>query len=158
MFNYWEKDLFPQFLNTIVSITLSELSNYNIQSELNNLAKRAISTFKFPSVKLTYEFDDTIDPCSGIAKGYYFTENVGQRELTVLVARMKQFWIEYQISQERMFFNAYYDRDVRLHSPGNTIDKLIKMLTTFKSLADEAEYNYGRVSVEGRPTLGEINE
>lgn len=54
--------------------------------------------------------------------------------------------------------NAYYDRDVRLHSPGNTIDKLIKMFTTFKDAADFAEYNYGRVSVVGEPALGEINE
>lgn len=57
-----------------------------------------------------------------------------------------------------MFANAYYDRDIRLHSPGNTLDKLIKMLVTFREMADRAEFNYGRVNEDGDPTLGEINE
>ena len=71
---------------------------------------------------------------------------------------MKQYWVEFQISQERLFANAYYDKDVRLHSPGNMIDKLIKMFVTFKNAADFAEYNYGRISKIGDPTIGEINE
>ena len=91
--------------------------------------------------------------------GYYFIEDeVGQKEFNVVLARMKQYWIEFQISQERLFANAYYDRDIRLHSPGNTIDKLIKMYTTFKTSADIAEFNYGRVSVTGEAVLGDINE
>lgn len=155
--NYWETDLFPQFLNSIVSITLSELSNFNIQYELNNLAKRAISSFKFPRVSLEYEFDSTENSETEVPYGYYFTEDVSQREINVIVARMKQFWIEFQISQERLFDNAYYDRDIRLHSPGNTIDKLIKMLTTFKKIADKAEFDYGRVDDRGRPSIGAIN-
>jgi hypothetical protein len=54
--------------------------------------------------------------------------------------------------------NAYYDKDIRLHSPGNTIDKLIKMFTTFKKNADKEEYNYYRVNESGRPTWGDVNE
>jgi hypothetical protein len=38
------------------------------------------------------------------------------------------------------------------------MDKLIKMFTTFRETADRAEFNYGRVSIEGTPTLGDINE
>jgi hypothetical protein len=71
---------------------------------------------------------------------------------------MKQYWIEFQISQERLFANAYYDKEIRLHSPGNTIDKLIKMLVTFKAMADIAEYKYNRVTIAGESGIGEVND
>jgi hypothetical protein len=32
------------------------------------------------------------------------------------------------------------------------------MLVTFREMADRAEFNYGRVSENGDPVLGEINE
>ena len=113
----------------------------------------------FPKVSLKYEFDETLNDETMESFGYYFvSENISQKEFNVILARMKQYWIEFQISQERMFANAYYDRDIRLHSPGNTLDKLIKMLVTFREMADRAEFNYGRVSDIGDPTLGEINE
>jgi hypothetical protein len=38
------------------------------------------------------------------------------------------------------------------------MDKLIKMFTTFREMADRAEFNYGRISEEGTPTVGDINE
>ena len=159
MLNYWEKHLFPQFLQSVDSCTLSDFSNFEIQNQLNYLVVRAVHDFKFPKYSLEYALDETVSDVTGEMNGYYFVDSrVGQAEFNVILARMKQYWIEFQISQERMFANAYYDRDVRLHSPGNTIDKLIKMYTTFKTSADIAEFNYGRVSEEGSPALGEINE
>lgn len=157
--NYWENQLFPQFLQTVDSCTLSSFSNFEIQNQLNYLAIRALNDFKFPKVSLAYAFDAAVNPDTEEAFGNYFiSDDVKQPEISVILARMKQYWIEFQISQERLFANAYYDRDIRLHSPGNTIDKLIKMFTTFKSAADMAEFNYGRVSETGEPSLGEINE
>lgn len=158
MRNYWEKVLFPQFLKTIDDCTLSELPFIDIQEQLNDLAIKSISSFKFPKISLEYKLDDTVNPDTGLPYGYYFVNDVTQREYNVIIARMKQHWVEYQISQERLFDNLYYDREIRIHSPGNTIDKLLKMMTTFKKIADDAEYNYGRVSSSGQPTLGEINE
>lgn len=118
-----------------------------------------MNDFKFPKVSLAYAFDAAINPDTEEAFGNYFiSDDVKQPEISVILARMKQYWIEFQISQERLFANAYYDKDIRLHSPGNTIDKLIKMFTTFRSAADIAEFNYGRVSETGEPSLGEINE
>lgn len=122
------------------------------------LVVRAINDFKFPKVSLKYDFDSTINNTTGEAYGYYFISNeVTQREFSVILARMKQYWIEFQISQERLFENSYYDKEIRLHSPGNTIDKLIKMFTTFKNAADNAEFDYGRVTKDGTPALGNIN-
>lgn len=159
MNNYWENHLFPQFLQSVDSCTLSDFTNFEIQNQLSYLVIRAVNDFKFPNTSLAYNFDETINEDTEEAFGYYFIEDeVGQKEFNVVLARMKQYWIEFQISQERLFANAYYDRDIRLHSPGNTIDKLIKMYTTFKTSADIAEFNYGRVSVTGEAVLGDINE
>ena len=158
MTNYWEEELFPQFLGTIDSCTILELTNYQIQSELNRLAIRAISDFKFPQIGLEYLYDDSENIETGEDKGYYFVNDITQREYNVILARMKQYWVEYQISQERIFRNSYYDRDINSYSPGNMIDKLIKAYNTFKSAADTAEYNYGRVNTSKAPAIGDINE
>lgn len=156
--NYWENHLFPQFLQSVDSCTLSDFSNFEIQNQLGYLVIRAVNDFKFPRVSLEYDYDSEINPDTEEAFGYYFiSDKVTQKEISVILARMKQYWIEFQISQERLFENSYYDKEIRLHSPGNTIDKLIKMFTTFKTSADIAEFNYGRVSEEGAPALGEIN-
>lgn len=157
--NYWENHLYPQFLQSVDSYTLSDFTNFEIQNQLGYLVIRAINDFKFPKVTLKYTFDETLNEETMEPFGYYFVSpEVGQKEFSVILARMKQYWVEFQISQERLFANAYYDRDIRLHSPGNTMDKLIKMFTTFRNMADREEFNYGRVSSEGTPKIGEINE
>jgi len=159
MSNYWENNLFPQFLQTIDSCTLSDLTTYQIQSELEGLAMRAIQDFMFPQYSLAYTLDETQNPETGVMYGYYFnSDDVGQKEYNVILARMKQYWVEFQISQERLFANAYYDKEIRLHSPGNTIDKLLKMFTTFEKLADKAEYKYNRTTLTGDSGIGEIND
>lgn len=162
MASYWEDTLFPQFLSSIDSCTIAEYTDYDIQSELNKLAIRAIADFKFPRISLDYTWDDTENTdITDIAKGYYFDESsdsVTQKEYNVILARMKQYWIEFQISAERNFQNVYYDRDIRLHSPGNTLDKLDKMYKTFTKQADKAEYNYYRVNSSGTPKWGDIND
>lgn len=169
MASYWEDTIFPQFLSSIDSCTIAEYTNANIQAELNRLAIRAIADFKFPRVSLDYTWDPTIDTYdestnpngTDVAEGYYFnetTDEVTQKEYNVILARMKQYWIEFQISAERNFQNVYYDKDIRLHSPGNTLDKLDKMYKTFKKQANDAEYNYYRVNASGDSKWGDINE
>lgn len=159
MANYWENNLFPQFLSTIDDCTLASYTNFQIQNELNNLAKRAIAQFKFPTYPLNYGSNNETNPNTGEEYGYYFIdERIDQKEFNVIVARMKQYWVEFQISQERLFANLYYDREIRLHSPGNTIDKLIKMFKNFERLAEKAEYDYYRVTSDNTPTLGGIND
>lgn len=92
MTNYWEKNLFPQFLQSVESCTLSDFTNFEIQDQLNYLVIRAINDFKFPKYSLEYEVDETLDPNTGVIKGYYFVdENVGQKEFNVILARMKQY-------------------------------------------------------------------
>ena len=90
--NYWEENLYPQFLQTIDSCTLSEFTNFEIQNQLAYLVKRALVDFKFPKMPLTYEFDETLNDNTMEPFGYYFvSNNVGQKEFNVILARMKQY-------------------------------------------------------------------
>jgi len=92
MSKYFEDYLFPQFLQSLDSCTISEYSNFEIQNQISMLAIKAIADFKFPKVSLEYSFDDTINAATAIAFGYYFTDDkISQREYNVIVARMKQY-------------------------------------------------------------------
>lgn len=56
------------------------------------LVVRAINDFKFPRVSLEYDFDSTINDETGEAYGYYFiSSKVTQKEISVILARMKQY-------------------------------------------------------------------
>ncbi len=90
--NYWENHLYPQFLQTIDSCTLSEFTNFEIQNQLAYLVKRALADFKFPKMLLTYKFDEDPNDNTMEPFGYYFDSNdVGQKEFNVILARMKQY-------------------------------------------------------------------
>jgi hypothetical protein len=90
--NYWENHLYPQFLQTIDSCTLSEFTNFEIQNQLAYLVKRALADFMFPKVSLKYEFDETLNDETMESFGYYFvSENISQKEFNVILARMKQY-------------------------------------------------------------------
>lgn len=155
---YWEGNIFPQFLSSITECTLSGMLFIDIQSVLNDLAIKAISRFKFPKNSIEYGLDLELNSETDIPYGYFFTSDaIGQAEFNVIVSRMKQLWVEHQISQERLLMNPYFDKNISFHSPGNTIDKLIKLLKTFEKFADDIEYDYNRVNPEGSPTLGDIN-
>lgn len=153
---YWESSIYPQFMSGIDSCSLSDLTNQSIQTEIDGLIIKAIADFKFPFITLEYKYDSDINPLTEVPFGFYFVGDITQREYNVLLARMKQYWIEHQVSQERLFQNVYFDSEIRLHSPGNTIDKLIKLYVTFKEVADRAEHDYYRV-FEGKPSIGDIN-
>lgn len=142
--------LYSQFLSTVRSYTLSELSDYEIQAELFNLANRAIANFKFPKIKLDYQFNET-------EQIHEFVNDITQKELNVLLAHMKVAWIEEQISREEKFANQYYDSNVRTFSMGAMLAQLNRMNENFVEAARRAEYDYSRVATDGRPRIGDIN-
>lgn len=142
--------LYSQFLSSISSYTLSQLTDEQIQAELFNITIRAIAAFKFPKIKLSYTLN-TADYM------YYFDNNVSQRELNVLLSLMKLTWIEFQISKEEKFQNQYYDANVRTYSMGNILAQLNRMHENFIRTAKDAQYEYSRVAEDGRPRIGDIN-
>ena len=51
---YWSDWLYPLFLSSLQSCTFASLTDDELQTELDNLIRRAIARFKFPKVKLEY--------------------------------------------------------------------------------------------------------
>lgn len=142
--------LYDQFLSTVSSYTLTQLTNDDIQAELFNLVERSIPAFKFPKVSLAYTLNQDNNT-------HYFVETLTQKELNVILAYMKLFWVEYQILNEQRFLTQYYDDKVKTFSQGNVMAQLNRLHENVLGMAKKTEYEYGRVSENGRPNLGKLN-
>ena len=90
-------------------------------------------------------------------KGYYFIEEIGYREIEVILAWMKVYWLEYQLSKERNYENLYADKDVKAFSSGNLISAIEKAYNTMMATARKVEEDYGRVAADGKPAIGDVN-
>ena len=160
--NYWSYCLYPLFLSTVSSCTLASITDQELQEELDHLALRAIARFKYPKVKLDYNYDtDIVDINMPIIerseKGYYFVNAVTQKEINVIIAWMKVYWLEYQLSKERNYENIYTDKDVKSFSPGNALNAITNAYETYTLAARKEEESYYRVTTDGKPAVGKIN-
>lgn len=162
MNNYWNSCLYPLFLSTLSSCTLASYTDQELQDELDILTKLAIAKFKFPKIDLSYDYDDSIlneiKPVEEQQKkGYYFKNEVGMREKVVIIAWMKVYWLEYQLSKERNYENLYSDKDVKAFSSGNLVSSIEKVYSTMLKAARKSEEDYYRINAEGKPAIGDIN-
>ena len=160
--NYWNSCLYPLFLSTINSCTYAEITDQELQDELDNLALRAIAKFKFPKVSLEYGYsneiiDNTLPIVEQQKYGYYFINNVTIKEIRVILSWMKVYWLEYQLSKERNYENLYADKDVKAFSSGNLIASILKAYESLTLAARKDEEDYSRVNKDGRPAIGDIN-
>lgn len=160
--NYWSSCLYPLFLSSLSSCTLASYTDQELQNELDILVKRAVARFKFPKISLDYAYDETIENTNlpiveRSTKGYYFINDIGYREIEVILAWMKVYWLEYQLSKERNYENLYADKDVKAFSSGNLISAIDKAYSTMMFTARKVEEDYGRVSANGKPAIGDVN-
>ena len=160
--NYWSYCLYPLFLSSLSSCTLASYTDQELQNELDILARRAIAKFKFPKISLEFAYDDTIaDETKPVVerstKGYYFVNSIGYREIEVILAWMKVYWLEYQLSKERNYENVLADKDVKAFSSGALISSIEKAYTRMMTTARKTEEDYGRVNSSGKPALGDVN-
>lgn len=153
---YWSSDLYPLFLRGLSSCTYVSFTDQEIEDELSGLARRAIARFKFPKVSLEYAFDESADN-DGNVRGYYFVQEPTMLELNVVLAWMKVYWLEFQLSKERNYENIYADKNVTAFSSGNLITAIDKAYNTMRIEARKCEEDYGRVNKNGRPAIGDIN-
>lgn len=153
---YWSSELFPLFLKTVSSCTYTTFTDSELEDELSGLARRAIARFKFPKISLEYAFDEELD-AEGNPKGYYFIAEPRMFELNVILAWMKVYWLEYQLSKEHNYENIYADKNVTAFSSGNLISAIEKAYSTLRTEARKCEEDYERVSLEGKPAIGNIN-
>jgi len=144
-------DIFKQFLTTIKSNTLADMTDADLTEYLNICMFRAASDFLFPRVSLSY----TIAQPDTDILGYYFTTDLGQEEINVLLALIESYWLEQQKNNEENMELKYFDKDVRTHSGGKMLAELDKLVKSAKVSAKKAQTNYGR-SNNNKSTLKDI--
>lgn len=142
----------------------------DIDEECYYLATRAIAAFKFPRISTDYEtFYAKRDPETGdleevdafvegaIPHGQ-FKNDLTQAEIEIIMAWMKVYWCEKQISNSDNFENLYTDANIKTFSRANAMAQHLKMLETYRNYARDLENRYSRVSALRKPTVGDINE
>lgn len=167
---YWDEILYPSFLATIRGEYYGIISQDDIDEELFHLAERAIATFKFPKISTDYETfyairteDNTLEEVNidehpeGIPHGA-FINNLTYSEIEVLIAWMKVYWCENQISNADNFEDMYTDANIKTYSRANAVDKNLKLLAEYRKYARDLETRYSRVTAEHKPSLGDVND
>ena len=167
---YWDDVLYPAFVNTIRGEYYGVITQEMLDEECFHLAERAIATFKFPKISTNYktfyamrdsenrlEEVDLEDYPDAIPHGY-FINNLTYSEIEILIAWMKVYWCENQISNADNFTDMYTDANIKTYSRANAVDKNAKLLAQFRSYARQLETNYSRTSAERTPTIGDINQ
>ena len=146
--NLWQETLYPLFLTTLSSCTLTQYTDAELEHELGNFARRAIARFMFPRISLQYTQDE--------ANNYMFVHDVTDKELEFIVAYMNVLWLEYQLQKERHYENVYVDKDVKAFSSGSLITAITKALESHNLRARKIEEHYYR-SENGQSTLEDLN-
>lgn len=171
--NIWDDILYPSFRATIRGEYYGVISRDNIDEECYYLAKRAIHAFKFPKISTDYttfyavrdeetgfltpvEGEDADETDRAIPHAY-FNNQLTDAEIEIILAWMKVYWCENQISNADNFEDIYTDSNIKTYSRANVVDKNIKLLETYRKYARELENHYSRVTSARKSSLGEIN-
>ena len=166
---YWDNILYPSFRATIRGEYYGVISQDDIDEECFHLAERAIAAFKFPKISTEYETFyavrneegelQEVDPQESqeaIQHGY-FVNDLNYAEIEILIAWMKVYWCENQISNADNFDEIYTDVNIKTYSRANAVDKNMKLMAEYRDYARELENRYSRVNETKKPSMGDIN-
>ena len=163
--------LYPAFVATIRGEYYGTITQDMLDEECYNLACRAIAAFKFPKVSLAYdtfyairdtetntlrEVDPTCHP-EAIPHAAFYDDAISYAEFEVIIAWMKFYWAENQLSNADNFEDIYTDANIKTYSRANAVDKATTLYKTYKDMAREAENRYSRINWVRRPALGDVN-
>lgn len=165
---YWDDILYPSFRAAIRGEVYGILTRDEIDEECYNIARRAISAFKFPKVSLDYttfyaiRLEDNklleVDENNNDAVPHaYFNEDISYAEIEIILAWMKVYWCEYQISNADNFEEIYTDSNIKTFSRANAVSQNLKMIQQFRDYARDLEMRYSRVNSNRKPSLGDVN-
>lgn len=168
---YWDNLLYKPMMSTIRGSYYGVISQEELEDDLFNITKRAIATFKFPHVSLDYrtfyavhdESDNSklIEVDAGTEEAVehgVFVNEIGQREVEVILAWMKVYWIESLLSNADDFEITYTDSNIKTFSRANLVQQNLNRYKEFLAQAHEIETRYSRVAEGGGAALGKINE
>ena len=170
----WDDVLYPHFISTIRGSYYGIITQDLIDEECFNLALRAISAFKFPKISTEYEtfyairndegelieLDSNeliVMPENAVLHGR-FINDLTYSEIEIIIAWMKVYWCENQISSSDNFDDMYTDANIKTFSRANAVDKNMKLMAEYRSYARDLENRYSRVNDSRKPSLGDINE
>lgn len=166
---YWDDILYPSFRAAIRGEYYGYVSQDDLDEECFHLAERAVATFKFPKISTDYTVFHAIRTSEGVLEEIdastpeaiphaYFNNDLGYAEIQVLIAWMKVYWCERQISNADNFEELYTDVNIKTFSRANAVDKNLKLMAEFRDYARRLENDYSRVSSERTSTIGEVND
>lgn len=167
---FWDDVLYPPFRATIRGEYYGIITQEDIDEECFNLAMRAISAFKFPKISTEYktfyavrdannELEEVdLEDCPDAIMHGYFVNDLTYAEIEVLIAWMKVYWCENQLSNADNFDDMYTDANIKTYSRANAVDKNMKLMAEYRSYAQELETRYSRVNDSRKPSMGDINE
>ena len=167
---YWDDVLYPPFRATIRGQYYGFISQDDMDEECFNLARRAVAAFKFPKISTQYETfyairnkDNQIEEVDledypDAIPHAYFVNDLNYDELEILIAWMKVYWAEMQISNADNFEELYTDVNVKSYSRANATEKNMKLMAEYRAYARELENRYSRVNTSRTPSLGDVNE
>ena len=176
----WDNILYPEFRATIRGEFYGRISYDAMDEECYYLARRAINAFKFPKISTNYttiyairgeETEDGVnhnenseglilvsEPELECAIPHaYFNEELTDAEIEVIVAWMKVYWCENQISNADNFEDLYTDVNIKTYSRANMVDKNLKLFDTYRSYARDLENRYSRTTSARKASIGGIN-
>lgn len=166
---YWDNVLYPPFRATIRGEYYGVITEEQLDEECFFLAQRAVATFKFPKISTEYktfyavrnkdnEIEEVnIEDCPDAVQHAYFENDLTYAEIEILIAWMKVYWCENQISNADNFEDIYTDANIKTYSRANAVDKNMKLMAEYRSYAQELETRYSRVNNDKKPTMGDIN-
>ena len=165
---YWDDILYPPFRATIRGEYYGIITRDDLDEECYDLARRAVSTFKFPKVSLDYEtfyakrtddltLEETDESEEGAIPHAYFVNDISYSEIEVILAWMKVYWYENLLSNSDNFEDLYTDANIKTFSRANLIDKNTNVLKDIRKAAERAETRYSRVNSVRKPAMGDIN-
>lgn len=170
--NAWDDILYPSFRATIRGTYYGVISRDNMDEECYHLAKRAVQAFKFPKISTDYTTfyavrdeagvldiidEEEIDDMPNAIPHAYFNNNLTDAEIEIIIAWMKVYWCENQISNADNFEDMYTDSNIKTFSRANAVDKNLKLLETYRKYARDLENHYSRVTSARKSSLGDIN-
>lgn len=143
-------ELQEQFLDYINSELLQQMEDGDLVDYLNNLVFRSVASFNFPKLSLAYGIDSEGE--------YYFLEQITQREVNVLIAYMKAYWLEKSADSDSDASLIYYDRDVKTYDAAKREGALQKRLTNARKEVQNALKLYYQAETDGKAAIGKLYE
>lgn len=160
--------LYAPFRATIRGSYYGVVTEDFIDEECYYLAIRAISAFKFPKISTDYKTfyairqdDGSLEEVDANEEGAvphaYFNNELTYAEIEILIAWMKVYWCENQISNADNFDDMYTDANIKTYSRANAVDKNMKLMAEYRSYARDLENRYSRINDNHKPSLGDVN-